>query len=339
MAATDIPVPSAGRPEACAAKAGFHSLEQAATWYAALGSGDATAQERQAWQNWLAQSPEHARAWAHVEAVGRRFDPLRGGGLDAAVAGIKAARHGAVSRRRALNAIVGIAGLGLAGWLGWHHTSLPDVAMAWGADYRTATGEQRAITLADGTRVWLNTDSALNVDYRSGARLLKLIDGEILIQTAGDAAFRPFYVDTRYGRMQALGTRFSVRHDEGRTRLDVFDSAVEIRTTSGEVQRVEAGQRADFTGNGISAIEPAERAREAWRRGVILADNIPLGQLIGELARYRPGHIGVAPEVAELSVMGVYPANDPERALAMLENTLPVRVRRTLPWWITVEER
>lgn len=335
MAAADLPTP----PENDAAKAGFDSLEQAASWYATLRSEDATEQERQSWRDWLAQSPEHARAWAHVEAVGRRFDPLRRSGRESAVAGIEAARRGTVGRRQALNGIAGLFGLGLAGWLGWRHTPLPEIVMAWDADYRTATGEQREIALADGSRVWLNTGSALSVDYRADIRLLRLIAGEILIQTAADDAGRPFCVDTRCGRMQALGTRFSVRHDEGRTRLDVFESAVEIRNTAGAVQRVDAGQRADFTGHVISALEPAEAAREAWRRGVLLADNIPLRQLIDELARYRPGRIGVAPEVAELSVMGVYPANDPERALAMLENTLPVRVRRTLPWWITVEAR
>ncbi|WP_230976715.1 FecR domain-containing protein [Pseudothauera rhizosphaerae] len=332
-------MPPAGQPEQGAAKAGFASLEQAAAWYATLRGDGVTERERQAWRNWLAQSPEHAQAWAHIEAVSRRFDPLRNGGHEAAVAGIKAARRGTAGRRHALGGIAGLAGLALAGWLGWRQTPLPEIVMAWGADFHTGTGERREITLTDGTQVWLNTDSALSVDYQAGARLLKLAAGEILIQTAGDRTGRPFYVQTRFGRMQALGTRFSVNHGDGRTRLDVFEGAVEIRNATGAVQRVEAGQRADFTAEQISTIAPAERAREAWRRGVVLADDIPLRQLIEDLARYRRGHIGVAPEVAELTVMGVYPADDTDRALAMLENTLPVRIRRTLPWWVTVEAR
>lgn len=314
----------------------YGSLEAAAGWYATLRGEDATLADRQAWQAWLRESDEHARAWAMVEAVSRRFDPLRASGHEAAAAGIKAARGGGARRRQML---AGLVGCGVAGWMAWRKGALPELVMAWSADFRTSTGEQREVTLADGTQVWLNTDSALSVDYQAGKRLLRLIAGEILVRTARDARGRPFYVETRFGRMQALGTRFSVHHDASRTRLDVFESAVEIRSPVGAVQRVEAGQRAEFNADGISAVTLADRAREAWCRGIVVADNIPLRQLIAEIARYRRGYIGVAPEVAELSVMGVYPAIDTERALAMLESALPVRMKRTLPWWVTIEAR
>ena len=322
-----------------ASEPAYESLEAAAGWYATLRSEDAAPADRQAWQAWLDESEEHVRAWAIVESVSRRFDPLRGCGHEAASAGIGAALRGGVGRRRMLAGLAGFFGLGMAGWAAWRHTALPELVMAWGADFRTSTGEQRQITLADGTEVWLNTGSALSVDYRPDARLLKLAAGEVLVRTARDELARPFHVDTRDGRMRALGTRFSVSHDGTRTRLDVFESAVEIRNAAGAVQRVDAGQRAEFTADGLSAVAPAERAREAWCRGVVVADGIPLRQLIAELARYQRGHIGVAPEVAELNVMGVYPALDTGRALAMLENTLPIRLKRVLPWWVTIEAR
>lgn len=317
----------------------YKTLEVAANWYATLRSEEAGAAEREAWQAWLSQSEAHAGAWSYIETVSQRFDPLRAGGHQAALAGIKAARHGGAGRRQLLAGLAGVFGLGIAGSMGWRHTALPEVVMAWDADYRTAIGEQREITLADGTQVWLNTGTALRVDYQAGARLLNLVAGEILVQTARDTHERPFYVATRYGRMQALGTRFSVRHDDGRTRLDVFESAVEITDAAGSVQRVAAGQRAEFNADSTSAIAPAERAREAWRRGVVVAENIPLRVLIEDIARYQRGHIGVAPEVAEFIVMGVYPATDTDRALAMLESTLPIRVKRSMSWWVTLEAR
>lgn len=321
------------------AAADYQALEAAAAWYATLHGETAGTAERQAWQAWLKQSEAHARAWAHIEAVSQRFAPLRAGGHQAALAGIKAARRGGPGRRQVLAGLAGAAGLGLAGWLGWRHTALPAALLAWGADYRTAIGEQRQITLADGSQVWLNTHTALSVDYRAEARLLRLAAGEILIQTGHDPHGRPFYVDTRHGRLQALGTRFSVRQEEEQTRLNVFESAVELSNRAGQVQRIEAGQGVAFSADGIAPVQPAERAREAWHRGLVVAENIPLQALIDELARYQSGHIGVAPEVAALSVMGVYPAHDMERALAMLENTLPIRIRRPLPWWVTVEAR
>lgn len=71
------------------------------------------------------------------------------------------------------------------------------MVLAWGADYQTRTGEQREITLTDGSQVWLNTRSAISVHYHAGARLLKLVAGEILVHTAHDTNSRPFYVETR----------------------------------------------------------------------------------------------------------------------------------------------
>lgn len=317
----------------------YNTLEAAANWYATLQSDTASTADHQAWQAWLNQSQAHAKAWSYIETVSQRFDPLRSGGHQAALAGIQAAQRGGSRRRQALAGLASVVGLGIAGWMGWRHTALPEVVLAWGADYQTSTGEQREITLVDGSQVWLNTRSAISVHYHAGARLLKLLDGEILVQTAHDTNSRPFYVETRFGRLQALGTRFSVFHDDRRTRLDVFEGAVEICNAAGSLQRVKAGERAAFTADNISAILPAERAREAWRRGLVVADNIPLEALINDLARYQHGHLGVAAEVAKLSVMGVYPANDMARALAMLESALPIRVKRSLSWWVTLEAR
>jgi transmembrane sensor len=335
---SDLPTPGLPVPmnRGSTTEADYKSLEAAANWYAILRCEEVTAADHKAWQVWLGESAEHAHAWSCIEAVSRGFAPLRTSGHKAALAGVEAARRGAVGRRQLL---AGLFGVGVAGWMGWRHTPLPEIVMAWGADHSTRTGEQREIFLADGSQIWLNTNSALHVDFQSDARVLKLSSGEILVQTAPDSSARAFYVDTHFGRMQALGTRFSVHHNDSRTRLDVFESSVEIHNSAGLVQRVNAGQRAEFTATRIADIAPAERAREAWRRGLIVADNIPLRQLIEELARYQRGHLAIAPEVAELSVMGVYPANDTERTLAMLENSLPITIKRILPWWVSINAR
>jgi len=89
----------------------------------------------------------------------------------------------------------------------------------------------------------------------------------------------------------------------------------------------------------IAAAQPAQRARRAWASGLIVADDISLRELAGELSRYQRGHLGVDPAIANLKVMGTYPADDPGHALAMLENALPIRVNHLLPWWVTLEPR
>ncbi|WP_454689911.1 FecR domain-containing protein [Achromobacter aloeverae] len=316
-------------------QADYESLKAAAEWYAALQDGDAGPRQRDAWQRWLDERPEHRQAWSHVEAVSRRFAPLRADGeRDAAEKAARVASRPSTSRR-----VLALGGLGVLGWLAWRLTPLPAIVTAWRADYATGIGEQREIVLADGTRVWLNTRSAVDVDFDGERRLLTLAMGEILIDTAKDAQHRPFFVDTRFGRLQALGTRFTVRQADDDALLAVYEGQVRIRDLAGHDALVAAGEQRRFDAGGIASAAAADPAREAWSRGVVLAENLPLAELVAELGRYHAGHIGVDPRIAELRVVGRYPAADVDRTLAMIERDLPVRVERTLPWWVTLEPR
>ena len=98
-------------------------------------------------------------------------------------------------------------------------------------------------------------------------------------------------------------------------------------------------QPIQFAQNTFGPLQPVSPAREAWRRGVLLADNLPLGQLITELNRYRPGHLGCDPAVAQLPVMGSFPLKDSDLALQSLLPTLPVQIEQHTPWWINVAAR
>jgi transmembrane sensor len=145
-------------------------------------------------------------------------------------------------------------------------------------------------------------------------------------------------VGTAHGRVRALGTRFTVRERDGHTLLAVHDGAVRVQPAGdAEPVTVYAGRQVRFHRHGIAAAEAADPARDAWARGVLLARDITLDKLVGELARYQYGHMGVSPAVADLRVFGSFPARRPEKALAMLEDLLPIRVRRPLPWWTTIE--
>ncbi|MFL9923088.1 FecR domain-containing protein [Herbaspirillum lusitanum] len=320
--------------------ADFHSLEQAAQWYAALYVDEASDAQRKAWSLWLQERPEHRRAWQHIEAVSSRFAPLRGDGeREAAALAIEVSTKRRHTRRQALRSLTMLAGTGLAGWLAWRTSPIQNIVTALNADYRSATGELRTLTLADGTRVWLNAGSALDVDFTDAHRLLRLKSGEILVDTAHEAQGRPFYVDTSFGRMQALGTRFTVRQYEDHALLAVFDGRVAIRNLAGREEIVAAGTQRRFSATAVAAAEPVDPAREAWTRGILLAEDIRLDVFLSELGRYQRGHLGVDPEVAAIRVVGRFPATNPMQALAMLERDLPIRVRRILPWWITVEAR
>ncbi|MFT4174434.1 MAG: FecR family protein [Rhodocyclaceae bacterium] len=321
------------------------ALQRAAQWYATLMDEPVSDSDRAAWQAWLAERAEHQHAWRYIEAVSRRFAPLQGAGeRHAASAALRAPRGGANrTRRQALNALALMMGGGIVGWGAWRSGALPASVMAWAAQYRSGVGEVRHVVLEDGSELWLATRSACDVEYTAGVRRLTLVAGECLIQTAADAA-RAFVVDCACGRLQALGTRFSVREGEDDasgervSHLAVFDGAVRIHTAgSGHMRVLRAGEQARFSARRIEPSQAISPHAQAWSRGLLVAEDMPLSELVAELARYRHGHLAVAPEVARLRVAGVFPLTDSERALDMLTAALPVRLARPLPWWVTVE--
>lgn len=95
-------------------------------------------------------------------------------------------------------------------------------------------------------------------------------------------------------------------------------------------------QRADFSRAAVAPPQPLDANADGWARGQLVAADMPLGEFLDELARYRPGVLRCAPEVASLRLSGVYPLHDTDRVLAALPSVLPVQVR-VRPWWVTVE--
>lgn len=317
------------------------AMEQAAAWFSLLQSGVATEADRVRWQDWLASAEDRRTAWAFVERVSRRFQPLQADASPRHAAHALQAAGQRRARRRVVRGLAMLAGAGgLLGWTVWQRPGAIDGLMAWNADFRTRTGERRELRLADGTQVWLNSASAFDQADDTGWRRLRLRRGEFLVQTGADAD-RPFVVDTAQGRMRALGTRFNVRLDDaGGTHLTVYEGAVQVSPAAGTGSAVVGpGRQLRFTAEHLERQVPADPAREAWSRGVLLARDLPLREVVAELARYRRGHLALAPEVAQLPVLGSYPLDDVDGALDMLEQALPIRVRRLLPGWTSIEAR
>ncbi len=303
-------------------------LEMAVHWYVQLHDGAVKESQRQAWQSWLAASPDHARAWARVEKLQRQ---LRGVPLDLAMPVLTQA---GVERRLAMKSLLVFAGLGLAG-VGYEFSPL-------GADYCAGTGQLRHVLLPDGSRLDLNTDTQVDVHYSSTERLITLRHGEIRLLTAPDRLVpvpRPLSVVTPHGRVRALGTDFNVRLGEKATAVTVLDHAVEVRSrlTPNIAQRLNAGEQLQFDARQVGAVQAADSNVSAWSRGMLVAIDWRLGDFVTELSRYRPGHLSCAPQVAELRVSGAFTLNDTDAVLANLVASLPVQLRSFSRYWVRVE--
>jgi transmembrane sensor len=312
-------------------------IQQAAIWLVKLHAGEMDDADERALRKWRMQAPEHERAWQAADDLARTF------GMVPAGIGVQTLEDARRIRRRTLVRSVALLTMATpATWLAWR---------VWGvelsADYRTAIGERRSYVLADGTRLLLNTGSAVDVVFDGQQRLVLLRTGEILLETGhpelSGRPVPPFFVQTAQGRVQALGTRFAVRTDESaeRTRIVVLEHAVEIRspTNSASGTFVQAGEQVDFTRDAIAAPRAVEPGATAWAQGAIVADRLRLEDFLAELSRYRPGVLRCAPEVAELRISGVFQAADTDSVLATLQQTLGVEVRMRTRYWVTVTAR
>lgn len=308
-------------------------LEEAAGWLVRFQSETLSAADRAAFERWRGRSAAHAAAWARVEGMLRSF------GQVPPELGARTLRQlDRPGRRQALRGVAGLLLLGPAAWLAWRELPWHE----WSADARTATGEQRRMQLADGTRLLLNTATAVDIQYTAEQRVIWLRAGEILLTTGKDPApvHRPFIVRTAQGSVQALGTRFLVRDERDGIRVAVFEGAVAIRPAASDAQRVlRAGQQTVFDAGRIEPESAADAAQVSWEDGMLAARNWRLADLVAELARYRRGFLRCDPAVAELRVSGAFPLNDTDAGLRLLEKTLPVRIQRMTPYWVTVAAR
>jgi len=306
----------------------YQVLQAAAQWFAVLQSDTVSDDDRQAWRRWLSD-PEHARAWRRVEQISGRFEPLARDPFGAKASSLMQRRQ--PTRRQALKTLSVVFGGGVlalaGGAMPWR---------SWTADQRTAVGEVRDWQLPEGSHLWLNTDSAVDVALDDQVCQLSLYRGELLVQVSHER--RSLLLRTAEGSVKAeAATRFSVLQREGYTRLSVFDGAVEARPASGRSRMAHQGQQLDFNDLRIEPERPVQSGRQAWASGVLLADNLRLDEFIAELGRYRQGYLGCDPRIAGLRVVGAYPLADTDRVLDVVASTLSLRVNRRLPWWVSLE--
>ncbi|WP_442111079.1 FecR domain-containing protein [Pseudomonas sp. NUPR-001] len=303
------------------------ALRDAAQWHARLGAAPDCRSTQQQWQLWHQQNALHQWAWQRLENLQAELHGLPGPLARRAMGGSVQA-----TRRTLLKGLV--LGLGVSGlaWTGYRQTPI------WLADQRTATGERRSLTLPDGTRLTLNTASAVDIRFDAEQRLIILRAGEILIETAKDS--RPFKVRSAHGEMRSLGTRFNVRQYEDRTSLSVLEHAVAVRNAPGrEEVRVESGMGLDFAAGALAAPHPIDTNLSAWSQGRLVIDDWRLDRTLAELQRYRPGVITCADEIAGLRLAGAYPLDDTDRALTVIAQALPVRIETRTRYWVSIKAR
>ncbi|WP_040260906.1 FecR domain-containing protein [Pseudomonas massiliensis] len=309
------------------------ALDDAIAWQLTL-EDKGNEQARREFERWLAADEEHARAWHRLNLIDLRINatsvPAR--------AALRTPRDGLRRQLRTLGR--GLAGVAMAIGLAVVGRQVLPVDY-WLADERTQTGEQRLVQLADGTRINLNTHSAIDIRFDTRQRLILLREGEILVDTGhrpGES--RPFIVQTRDGTLRPLGTRFMVRSLTQGTLLGVLQASVAAKPRQALDERVVShGQQLLMNSEGITSVSALPPSADAWTHGMLVADNTRLADLVNELDRYRPGYLSVTPEVANLRITGSFPLTDTDRALRAMLPILPITLTQHSPWWTRIGPR
>jgi transmembrane sensor len=182
--------------------------------------------------------------------------------------------------------------------------------------YATDRGEQEVATLDDGSRISLNTDTALAVRYDEDVREVRLDHGEAMFEVAPNAR-RPFIVRAGPKTVRALGTSFIVRRTGSDVAVVLIDGRVAVDDTRPRPARrapviLDPGERlTTVTGSLASIDRPSLDAATAWRRGQAVFDDARLAEAVAEVNRYGGPQIVIEdPRVASLRVSGVFATND-----------------------------
>lgn len=310
--------------------------DQAIDWIILLHSGRATEQDKTDAEQWRRRSAEHARAYVEAEALWRDMGQVMAAGQTDR---LQSTPHRSAPGKRRRTPVRGWAlGFAAAAMLLLLVTPFSRYRDLWRSDYHTAIGGQQTLTLADGSEVRLNTDSAIAVHYGQNKREIRLYRGQAMFSVQADAR-RPFAVVTDEARITALGTVFEVWDDGGDTRVTVVEHAVSLtpvdKQSGGQALVIAEGQQAGYgEESGWQSPEPVDLSEAtAWERGKLIFRNQALGEVIAELERYLPGRIVITDDaLRSLKVSGVFPIRDAGQVPDMIGKTLPVKVVHLSPW-------
>lgn len=279
----------------------------AALWVARLDGRPLDDAEREAFRAWLEADPDHRPAFEEAHSAWRSLDLLRRdpGPLRAVP---RPTRKKPVSRA----GIAGVIALLAIGLLGLRY-QIGDPWIAFAADWRTAPGQMRQVTLDDGSLVDLGPDSAIAVHFSADERRVTLLSGEAFFQAvprAGDER-RPFVVDAAHGTTTALGTQFLVEERPDGARITAVEHRIEVALDTGRRDSVvlSPGDTVQYdASNGMGRVDTVDIAEAtAWRTGLLVFDSVPLEEVVRKLNRYRRGRIVVAnAQLAQRKVSGVF---------------------------------
>ncbi|GFE80514.1 iron dicitrate transporter FecR [Steroidobacter agaridevorans] len=347
-------------PRISSARLNAQIYSEASEWFVNCRSGALDDATRRKFDAWLRQSPQHLSAYLELAAIwdeGPALDAERRWDTDTLIAEALADRSNVttlitpstvrppapISHAR-WAAVVAFMAIGLAAFV-WVYMFREPI-------YITQIGEQRSITLPDGSTMELNSRSKVRVRYSDHERALELLEGQALFRVAKNPS-RPFIVTSDGTRVRAVGTQFDVNKKREGTVVTVVEGRVSVLTDVSDVRvdaiavnvtesmpqlphesgagagiLLAAGEQMSVSDKAAEKIQQPDVARAiAWTQKQLVFKAATLTEVAEEFNRYNQRQLIVQdPELYEFHISGVFASTDPGALLQFLRERAGVHV-------------
>ncbi|QPF73457.1 iron dicitrate transport regulator FecR [Roseateles sp. DAIF2] len=199
-------------------------------------------------------------------------------------------------------------------------------------DYATARGQRESVTLADGSRLTLNTATQLRTEVTPQARQVWLDSGEAFFDIAHDAQ-RPFVIHAGKQRVTVLGTKFSLFRDGDKLRVAVLEGRVQVQAEQ-HSGRATVLARADTAlaeaGNLlVTKVSPQQlSASLGWLQGKLVLNEVSLAEAARQFNRYGSKQLVIQDAAAARIVIGgVFEAGNVEAFARLLHAGFGLQVQ------------
>lgn len=309
--------PGGGEPRSADDK---RARDEAAVWYAKLSGQRVSNADLATFFAWRENSLNDA-AYTRIEALTTGVRALADDPRLQAIAETAARRpRGIGARLRGLGQGRGVRSIGFGAALAAAAViGAVLLGQAGQQTYRTQIGERRAISLADGSTVELNTNSQVRVRLSKAQRSLILDKGQAMFVVAHDAG-RPFVVTAGDTAVRAIGTRFEVYRANDAVRVILAEGRVQVSKTSAQGAFrlapviLTAGQRVDVVRAApVKPVHVDVAAATGWTTGRLTFKDVPLAEAVAEVNRYSRRQVVLGPGApADQRVNGEFDAGDTE---------------------------
>ncbi|SFK29931.1 FecR protein [Porphyromonadaceae bacterium KH3CP3RA] len=150
-------------------------------------------------------------------------------------------------------------------------------------------GKRSILTLADGSKVWLNSGSALDfpAQFNGNKREIRLTSGEMYVEVAHDTE-KPFYVQTGNFNVKVYGTKFSISNYAGSPQSVVLvEGSVSLQLSDKEELFLTPNEQAVYSGGSTFDTQKVDVNQFiSWKDGYFSFDKTPMTEVLQQIGRY-----------------------------------------------------